>query len=263
MDSTWDHILLHPTKASVPRLAVSSCLLGNPVRYDGTDRKAETVATAMAYHCELLPVCPEVEMDMGVPRETIRIEEDHHGSRLLIGNESGTDYTPRLGPVLEQRLQEFRELGMSGFVFKARSPSCAPGSYPLPGAAGEDPSPTFGLFTAAVRDAFPLLPMIDEEGLHDHKLRRSFNLRLYAHFRLRQVFHDGPSAAALRAFHAVAEPVLKAMPSCCRTDLESTLDDPRTYCHRLLGCLRDATDSAAMDEAIRFLRKPPPGSLSV
>ncbi len=263
MDSTWDRILLHPTKASVPRLAVSSCLLGNPVRYDGTDKKAETVATAMAYHCELLPVCPEVEMEMGVPRETIRIEENSAGERRLIGNDSGEDYTSRLQPVLDQRLQEFRELGMSGFVFKARSPSCAPGSYPMHDEEGDEPSPTYGLFAAAVRDAFPLLPMIDEEALHDHKRRRRFNLRMFAHFRLRQVFGDGPDAAALREFHSVAAPVLEAMPDCCRGDLDSLLDDPRTYCHRLLGCLREANDQQAMDEAIRFLRKAPPSSLSV
>jgi uncharacterized protein YbbK (DUF523 family) len=263
MDSTWDRILLHPTAATVPRLAVSSCLLGNPVRYDGTDKKAETVATAMAYHCELLPVCPEVEMEMGVPRETIRIEEDQDGHRFLIGNDSGTDYTPRLQPVLDKRLQEFRELGMSGFVWKARSPSCAPGSYPLHAVDGDEPSPTYGLFAAAVRDAFPLLPMIDEEGLHDHARRRRFNLRMYAHFRLRQVFHDGPNTTALRAFHVVAEPVLAAIPDCCRNDLAEALDDPRTYCHRLLGCLREANNTEAMDDAIRFLRKAPPGSLSV
>lgn len=264
MDSTWDRILLHPTHASVPRLAVSSCLLGNPVRYDGSDKKAETVATAMAYHCELLPVCPEVEMGMGVPRETIRIEEDDAGNRLLIGNDSGTDYTPRLQPVLDKRLQEFRELGMSGFIFKARSPSCAPGSYPMPNPhASDSPEPTYGLFTAAVRDHFPLLPMIDEEQLQQHHPRRLFNLRMYAHFRLRQVFHDGPSSAALRAFHAVAGPVHAAMPNCCRADLEAALEDPRTYCHRLLGCLREANDQEAMDAAIRFLRKAPPGSLSV
>ena len=264
MDSTWDRILLHPTNASVPRLAVSSCLLGNPVRYDGSDKKAETVATAMAYHCELQPVCPEVEMNMGVPRETIRSEEDHRGNRLLLGNDSNTDYTARLQPVLDKRLQEFRELGMSGFIFKARSPSCAPGSYPMPDPDGsDDPAPTYGLFAAAVRDHFPLLPMIDEEQLHDHRPRRLFNLRMYAHFRLRQVFQDGPSTDALRAFHAVAEPLLNAMPGFCRTDLSAVLDDPRTYCHRLLGCLREAHDAEAMDAAIKFLRKAPPSSLSV
>jgi uncharacterized protein YbbK (DUF523 family) len=263
MDSTWDRILLHPTTASVPRLAVSSCLLGNPVRYDGSDRKAETVATAMAFHCELLPVCPEVEMEMGVPRETIRIEDGDDGRRRLLGNDSGTDYTARLQPVLDRRLQEFRELGMSGFIFKARSPSCAPGSYPLADPDGGEPAPTFGLFTAAVRDHFPLLPMIDEEALHDHHRRRRFLLRMYTHFRLRNIFHDGPDVQALRAFHAVAGPMLAAMPECCRQDLEEALDDPRTYCHRVLGCLREATDAAAMDDAIRFLRKAPPSSLSV
>jgi hypothetical protein len=86
---------------------------------------------------------------------------------------------------------------------------------------------------------------------------------MYAHFRLRQVFHDGPNTTALRAFHVVAEPVLAAIPDCCRNDLAEALDDPRTYCHRLLGCLREANNTEAMDDAIRFLRKAPPGSLSV
>ncbi len=127
----------------------------------------------------------------------------------------------------------------------------------------DEPSPTYGLFAAAVRDHFPLLPMIDEESLHHHRPRRLFNLRMYAHFRLRQVFHDGPSTEALRAFHVVADPLFDAMPSCCRTDLAAALGDPRTYVHRLLGCLREANDAEAMDAAIKFLRKAPPSSLSV
>lgn len=263
MDCTWDRILLHPTKASVPRLAVSSCLLGNPVRFDGSDRKAETVATALAYHCELLPVCPEVEMELGVPRETIRIEEGQDGERRLIGNESGEDFTPRLQPVLSQRLQEFRELGMSGFVFKARSPSCAPGDYPYCDAEGKAEATGFGLFAAAVRDHFPLLPMTDEESLLTAKIRRPFLLRVFTHFRLRKLFHDGPQVEALMAFHAAAEPLRACLGDSSWQRLEEVRTDPRAYCHKLLGALRECEPGSEAEEAIRFLRKEPPSGLTV
>ncbi|MHC4822538.1 MAG: 2-thiouracil desulfurase family protein [Planctomycetota bacterium] len=114
-----------------PTVAVSACLLGEKVRYDGTHRFSQPLLSEIGERCRLVPYCPEVEMGMGIPRETIRIDSSDHGESRLMGNDSGTDYTPQLLALLQHRLESLAAEQAAGFVVKARSPSCAAGSYPL------------------------------------------------------------------------------------------------------------------------------------
>ena len=155
---------LPPEPIPTPVVAVSACLLGRPVRHDGSHRRNELLLKEVGASCSLLPFCPEVDMGMGVPRETIRIELQSDGSRKLLGNRTGTDFTPRLHQLLEHELDRLEQAGVVGFLVKARSPSCAPD----------------GMFTSALKRRFPELPILDEEALLDPSKRLRFIAEVFA-----------------------------------------------------------------------------------
>ena len=144
-----------------PRVGISRCLLGDEVRYDGTHKRAGDLLAALGRHVEWVPVCPEVEVGMGTPREPIHIVP---GGRLL-GVTSGEDWTERMQEWARQRIETLRALNLSGFVLKARSPSCGIKGVPVGGR---------GLFAGALIDAMPDLPIVDEDDLADARARETF-----------------------------------------------------------------------------------------
>lgn len=161
-----------------PRLGISRCLVGEDVRYDGTNRLNAAVAELTPL-VEWVPVCPEVEVGMGVPREPIRLVR-HVGVRQggesvrLEGVRSKQDWTDRMDRWAAARVADLAAVGISGFVLKARSPSCGPAGVLVHDHTAE-PTPTGrGLFAAALAAAMPGLPMIDEEALADRETRERF-----------------------------------------------------------------------------------------
>jgi uncharacterized protein YbbK (DUF523 family) len=168
-----------------PRVGISRCLLGDEVRYDGTHRRDETVIAWLGPHVEWVPVCPEVEIGMGTPREPIQLVRTADGVRSLdarvrlIGVESGTDWTARMHVWAAARAQELVALGLSGYVFKARSPSCGIGDVVIRDAGDEGRGR--GLFAEAVIQALPDLPVADEASLADAAVRAVFLERVVRH----------------------------------------------------------------------------------
>lgn len=148
-----------------PRVGVSACLVGREVRYDG-GHKLTDVVMDLGSRVELVPVCPEDEVGMGTPREPIHI--DVRGR--LVGVDSGTDHTDAMNAWSAKRLAGLDDL--DGYVLKARSPSCG-----LTGAASQGGR---GLFAQRLTEAYPDLPVTDEEHLDD-----GFVLRVLAHWRTR------------------------------------------------------------------------------
>jgi len=182
-----------------PRVATSACLVGEAVRYDGGHRHSQTLTSDLAERCELLPYCPEIEMGMSVPRETIRIEAQTNGSFSLLGNTTQTDFTPALEDLVQTKMQAFAEADVSGFVVKARSPSCAAGTYPLAPASD-------GLFTAAIRKHFPHLPIIDETEIAVPEKLGQFQIRVFvAHFRAEALLDTLPDAPRARLEQALPD----------------------------------------------------------
>jgi len=179
-----------------PLVATSACLVGEKVRYDGGHRQSLALTEQLAQRCDLLPYCPEVEMGMPVPRETIRITLADDGTPSLMGNHSETDFTPALQQLLSTKLDAFAAADVAGFVVKARSPSCGLGSYPLEPAID-------GLFTAAIRKRFPHLPIADENALVSSEQLQDFQSEVFlAHFRaqaLLDTLPDGPRARLKQA----------------------------------------------------------------
>ena len=162
-----------------PRIGISRCLLGDDVRYDGSNRLSSAVADLTPL-VEWVPVCPEVEVGMGVPREPIQLVRHADGipsgdeSVRLKGVETAEDWTERMERWARARVTDLAAVGISGFVLKARSPSCGPVDVLVHGDR-EAPSPTGrGLFAEAVAANMPGLPMIDEEALEDHETRERF-----------------------------------------------------------------------------------------
>jgi uncharacterized protein YbbK (DUF523 family) len=162
------------TDEPLPRVAISACLLGAPVRYDGADKAAAFDAQAWRGLVAWVPVCPEVEAGMPVPREPIRVEAGRDGVRLL-GVASRTDWTLRMTELAARRLERLERDGpLAGWVWKARSPSCGPSGVPLHDERGAVVGTTSGLFVAAVRALRPDLPVADDEVLASAEAREHF-----------------------------------------------------------------------------------------
>ncbi|MBF0417907.1 MAG: DUF523 domain-containing protein, partial [Magnetococcales bacterium] len=145
------------------RIAISACLLGLPVRYDGGHKAWHQVEPLIASGVILMPFCPENECGLGVPREPMRLEgaPDHPD---LITLESRIDHTRRLRAWCEERLDLYAEARVSGFICKARSPSCGVRDVPVYGVE-EPPGRGMGLFAGACRTRFPKIPIEDSERM--------------------------------------------------------------------------------------------------
>lgn len=154
-----------------PRILVSRCLLGEPVRYDGTDRCAPELA-ALADCLDFLPVCPEAEAGLGVPRPPVQWVESDGRRRLRGATDPVLDVTDRLATFCRRHVAALPEV--HGAILKARSPSCAIASAPLFDAVGNERERIDGCYVQALRERWPDLPCIDEEALADADRRRAF-----------------------------------------------------------------------------------------
>jgi uncharacterized protein YbbK (DUF523 family) len=146
-----------------PRVAVSSCLLGELVRYDGGHKRDESVLR-LAERVELIGVCPEDEVGMGTPREPIKLD----WRRRLVGTRSGIDHTDAMRAFAARRVAELGEL--DGWIFKARSPSCGLFTVEVDGAGPVGR----GTFAEVVASLLPGLPVTEEEDLDEDFLDRVF-----------------------------------------------------------------------------------------
>ncbi|WP_346434142.1 DUF523 and DUF1722 domain-containing protein [Nonomuraea composti] len=186
-------------QAARPRLAVSTCLLGEPVRYNGGHSRDRFLTDALGPYVDWVPVCPEIEAGLGAPRETLRQERSDDGPRLVTRT-THVDLTARMTRLADRRAAE---LDVDGYVFKAKSPTCGIHGVPVyrPDGTPADRR-NRGLFSGIVMARHPLLPVEDEGRLHDALLRESFVERVFAHARLRALFAGDWRTRDLIAFHA-------------------------------------------------------------
>nr|WP_026214117.1 DUF523 and DUF1722 domain-containing protein [Nonomuraea coxensis] len=182
-----------------PRVAVSSCLLGELVRYNGGHSRDRFLTDALDPYVEWIRICPEMEAGLGTPRETLRLEESATGPRLMTRT-THADLTDRMRALAAERAAA---LDVDGYVFKAKSPTCGIHGVPVYRAEGSPADRrNRGLFAETIITAHPLLPVEDEGRLHDALLRESFVERVFAHARLRALLAGGRRARDLVAFHA-------------------------------------------------------------
>lgn len=184
------------------KIGVSSCLLGNPVRYDGGHQLDPFIRDSLGRYFEFVPVCPEAESGLGVPRETMRLVGDPQAPRLLTTT-TGIDHTERLLAWARQRVRELEGEGIYGFIFKARSPTSGMERvkvYPAR-TGGLAKRVGVGLFARVFMGHLPLLPVEDEGRLHDIGLRENFIERLFVTHRWRCLKREAMTARGLIAFH--------------------------------------------------------------
>ncbi len=186
-----------------PRVGVSACLLGRPVRFDGGHKLDAFVRDELGRHVELVPVCPELEAGLGVPRPAVRLVQLGGDRVRMIDPRSGADHTDLMLELARRRVEELAREELCGFVVQKGSPSCGLERVKVHGAAGTAPRRDGrGLFTAALIARLPLLPVEEEGRLHDPGLRESFVTRVFAAHRLSALFGRPWTMAELVAFHA-------------------------------------------------------------
>jgi uncharacterized protein YbgA (DUF1722 family)/uncharacterized protein YbbK (DUF523 family) len=184
------------------RLGVSACLLGRKVRYDGQHKRDAFVTDVLGPFVEWVPVCPEFEVGMGVPREPVRLVGGALGTKL-VGERSGRDWTWAMRRVAAARVKELEKLDLHGYVTKKDSPSCGLERVRVHRARG---GPTrrdgVGMFVRVLAERMPLLPLEEEGRLNDPALRESFVERIFAYARWKAALARGMRRGDLVAFHA-------------------------------------------------------------
>lgn len=185
---------------SRPKVGVSACLLGFPVRFDGGHKHSDFLER-LARFVDLVPVCPEVEAGLPVPRESLRLVTTSTGPRL-VGNRTGADFSDRMRAFAAHRVEALASVELDGFILQKNSPSCGLERVRLYRAPDQPPAREgTGLFAAALRARFPALPLVEEGWLHDAARRASFLERIFFHRRMRRELWTEPSSAKLVAFH--------------------------------------------------------------
>lgn len=181
----------------LPKIAVSGCLVGQKVRYNGAAKTNQWVADQLSQHTQISTFCPEMAMGLGAPRESMRLIRNGDGGISLIGNESSTDYTELALEKISHLVKSFPK-DMDAFVLTSKSPTCGPEMVKVYDANGIPSSDGEGLFAAALRVAFPRAIVIDSGRLHDRDQRMLFLMRLYT---LRRFKSFSDSVSGLQNFH--------------------------------------------------------------
>ncbi|GAO03819.1 DUF523 and DUF1722 domain-containing protein [Anaeromyxobacter sp. PSR-1] len=192
------------------RIGVSSCLLGQKVRYDGQHKRDDFLTEVLAPFVEWVPVCPELELGLGVPREPIRLV-GRPAAPSLVAERSGLDHTEAMRRFAERRVAELAREDLSGYVTKKDSPSCGMERVRVHPAKGGPPRREgVGAFARVLMEAFPLLPVEEEGRLNDPALREGFVERVFAYARWKAAVGEGMTRGALVAFHTAHKLALLA-----------------------------------------------------
>ena len=179
------------------RIGISSCLLGDEVRFDGGHKRDAPLLEAFAPHVEWVRVCPEVEIGMGVPREPVRLVQSG-GDLRMIAVHTGTDHTEAMREFAARRVQALAAMDLRGYVLKSDSPSCGLHGVKVFDVNEGDAEPVrrgTGLFAAALTSAFPDLPIAEERQLADPASRANFLDRVVAYDRAYDRASDRARAA--------------------------------------------------------------------
>ena len=193
------------------RIGISSCLLGREVRYDGGHKHDRFLTGTLGEYFEWIPVCPEVEIGLGIPRPTLRLER--HGDEVrMVMPKTGQDHTEAMRRYARRRVEELAKEDLVGYVLKSRSPSCGMERvkvYPQDGQGGGAKTGR-GLFADALLERFPLMPVEEEGRLNDPRLRENWITRVFAYQRLQALWRPRWTIGNLVEFHTAHKYLLLA-----------------------------------------------------
>lgn len=182
-------------------IGISSCLLGNPVRYDGGHKLDPFLKDTLGKYFRYVPVCPETECGLGVPREPMRLVGNPENPRLVTVK-SGKDFTDQLTSWAKQRVKELEKEELCGFIFKKDSPSSGMERVKVYSESGKTAvKKGKGIFARIYQEHFPLHPVEEEGRLHDPVLREHFIERIFVFKRWRDFLSSKKTRGELVQFH--------------------------------------------------------------
>jgi uncharacterized protein YbgA (DUF1722 family)/uncharacterized protein YbbK (DUF523 family) len=182
------------------RIGISTCLLGENVRYDGGHKLDRFLRDTLGEYVDYVPVCPEVEAGFGIPRESFRLVGDPASPRLITVR-TKVDHTKHMKEWAEKRVRDLEKEDLCGFVFKSNSPSSGMERVKVYNEKGIPVKKGVGLFARTFMDHFPRIPTEEEGRLHDPKLRENFIERIFALKRWRDTIAGKKTRGNLVDFH--------------------------------------------------------------
>lgn len=203
-----------PTPTAAPpgeiHLAISACLLGQSVRWDGSHKRDPFLTGVLEQFVTFVPMCPELELGLGVPRPPIRLQRRGDDVRL-VDPKHGLDHTDAMRKLARARVDAVgRDPDLCGWILKKDSPSCGLERVKVYD-HNDVPSKTgTGTFAEVIKERLPLLPVEEEGRLHDARLRENFYERLFAYRRVKDLFRGRWSVGDLVRFHTAEKLLLMA-----------------------------------------------------
>ncbi|MGI9666882.1 MAG: YbgA family protein [Acidimicrobiia bacterium] len=192
------------------KIGVSSCIIGEEVRWNGGHARQRWLTDVFWEYVDYVPVCPEVDVGMGVPRPTVRLER--HGVDIrMIDPKNEVDWTAAMNRVSRSRASDMEAYDLCGFVLKKDSPTCGLERVKVVHDGGGGASKNGqGLFATALVQRFPFLPVEEEGRLNDPSIRENFVERVFAFRRLKDVFRPRWTVGDVVAFHTNEKLLLRA-----------------------------------------------------
>jgi uncharacterized protein YbgA (DUF1722 family)/uncharacterized protein YbbK (DUF523 family) len=184
------------------KIGVSSCLIGEKVRWNGDHKQDRYVKETLNQFFEYVPVCPEVEVGMGTPRETVALYGTLENPKML-SKKTQTDWTRKMDKYAKGRIKDLSKDDLCGYIFKSKSPSCGLARIPVYDELDKSKARHgVGMFAEAFTKANPLVPTEDEGGLNDTRIRENFIVRVFSFFRLKtELLNKKARPGTLVQFH--------------------------------------------------------------
>lgn len=182
------------------KIGISACLIGENVRWNGGHKMDGYLVKTLGQFVTYVPVCPEVECGLGVPRETLRLVGDPENPKLVT-TRTKIDHTAKMNTWAATRVKALEKEDLCGFIFKKDSPSSGLLRVKVYGEKGMPQKKGVGLFAKAFTDHFPRIPVEEEGRLHDPKLRENFIEQIFTMKRWRDVLSRTKKVGELVDFH--------------------------------------------------------------
>jgi len=233
------------------RLGISTCLLGKNARYDGGHKLDHYLKDTLGAFVEWVPVCPELECGLGVPREAMHLTGDAKAPRLVTIR-TGIDHTERMLKWALKKLDALEPERLSGFIFKDGSPSSGMRAVKVYNAKGQPARNGVGIFAGEFMKRFELLPVEDDGRLHDIDIRENFVERIFVYCRWQEFIEKDSSLKGLVSFHTEHKLIIMSHSPKILGELGNMVAKAknnkkeelfRAYAKTLMGCLKIKADA--------------------
>ncbi|MEN8168809.1 MAG: DUF523 and DUF1722 domain-containing protein [Pseudomonadota bacterium] len=228
-------------------IGISSCLLGQAVRYDGRHQFDPYINGTLKELFDFVPVCPEVAIGLPVPRPPIHLVRRDDKVSVLGVEDKSTDVTEALH-AYGKRMGDELEI-ISGYIFKSSSPSCGMEQVRVYDEAGSPVGTAAGAFAYSLMKKLPLLPVEEEVRLGDTRLRENFIMRVFVYHRWKQMLATGLCIESLQEFHADHQYLMMAHSPSTYERMGQMLTDINADEVKVVSCLY-------MEELMMALKRP-------